>query len=167
MTSSLSHPLIESMFLPWRQQHSFQSWPSTRTETDTLNMLYGKPCLLDEQCLKVESVKVSYCDRSEEFLDQFGFPIEGECPPKVWFWIFITASAILFIGIFISCCCILVKCIFRYSIHLAKKSNGCSILNFIFAASLTAVSIYVLKVQEFKINNKKKWNLQLKNLLRN
>ena len=68
MTSSLSHPLIESMFLPWRQQHSFQSWPSTRTETDTLNMLYGKPCLLDEQCLKVESVKVSYCDRSEEFL---------------------------------------------------------------------------------------------------
>ena len=88
---------------------------------DTLDMVYSKPCLLDEQCLKV-----SYCDRSAGLLDKFGVPIDGECRPKAWVWIILAAVVILLMVIFICICYVyllfMVKCIFRFVTKSTKYS---------------------------------------------
>ena len=78
-------------------------------DNELAEMFYGRPCIIDEQCLKV-----SYCDRSQGLFAKVGVKIDGKCSPRAWFWVIFVSVAIFFIAIAIFVFCTIIKCIIRY-----------------------------------------------------
>jgi len=75
-------------------------------DNELAEMFYGRPCIIDEQCLKV-----SYCDRSQGLFAKVGVKIDGKCSPRAWFWVIFVSVAIFFIAIAIFVFCTIIKCI--------------------------------------------------------
>ena len=68
----------------------------------------GRPCLLDEQCIK----ELSYCDRSEGLLAKISqdlVKIDGKCNPKGWVWAVFITLAIVIIAFFIGVFCTIIR----------------------------------------------------------
>ena len=72
--------------------------------------LLGRPCLLDEQCIK----ELSYCDRSKGLsakISQDLVKIDGRCNLRDWVYPVFIALCWVIIAFFIGAFCIIIRCI--------------------------------------------------------